>query len=76
MNLQIRKYNSLKEIFKDFFSRYRAFKTLINRAAIVSKHVDIVNEKSFDVERFSGQYRRERRGASIFTKNNNRFLIL
>jgi hypothetical protein len=69
MNLQIRKYKSLKEIFKDFFSRYRAFKTLINRAAIVSKHVDIVNEKSFDVERFSGQFRRER-GASILTKNN------
>jgi hypothetical protein len=32
--------------------------------------VDIVNEKSFDVERFSGQYRRERRGASNLTKNN------
>jgi hypothetical protein len=31
--------------------------------------VDIVNEKSFDVERFSGQFRRER-GASILTKNN------
>ena len=59
MNLRTRKYNSLKEIFKDFFSRYRAFKTLINRAAIVSKHVDIVNEKSFEVERFSGKYRRE-----------------
>ena len=27
-------------------------KTLINRAAIVSKHVDIVNEKSFKIERF------------------------
>ena len=27
-------------------------KTLVNRAPIVSKHVDIVNEKSFKIKRF------------------------
>jgi hypothetical protein len=54
MNFRLRKCDKFKALFKDFFIGMRPFKTLINRAAIVSKHVDIVNEKSFDVERFSG----------------------
>ena len=43
-------------------------KTLVNRAAIVSKHVDIVNEKSFEVERFSGKLKKGKEVSSILQK--------